>query len=149
MNAMNYPLQITYRDTEECSLIEERIRKEAAKLGRLFDRISSCRVVVETPHRHHRNGRHHQIRIVIGVRKGSDLVINHEPSLYGSNRRMGLNHATKEQEIQRERKGLQRAIESAFADARRRLRHYAQARRKEIKLHNRVPAHRSEKLSHN
>ena len=43
------------------------VQEEAAKLDKYFDRITSCRVIVEAPHRHHRRGEPFQIRIELGV----------------------------------------------------------------------------------
>ena len=50
---MKIPLKITFRNMEPSKAIEDNIREKAAKLDSLCDRIMSCRVTVEAPHRHH------------------------------------------------------------------------------------------------
>lgn len=50
---MAYPLQITFRNMAPSAAIEASIREKAAKLEVFYERIMSCRVIVEAPHRHH------------------------------------------------------------------------------------------------
>ncbi|HXU19938.1 MAG TPA: HPF/RaiA family ribosome-associated protein [Verrucomicrobiae bacterium] len=52
---MKSRLQITFRNMEPSKEIEEWIRAEAAKLDLLYNQVMGCRVMVEIPHRHHRN----------------------------------------------------------------------------------------------
>ena len=56
---MQLPLQITFRHMDSsdavAARIRERVRERAEELERFFDRIISCRVVVECP-----NPRQHQ-----------------------------------------------------------------------------------------
>lgn len=75
---MAYPLQITFRNMEPSAAIENHIREKAAKLETFSDRIMSCRVIVEAPHRHHHKGKAYQVRITLGV-PGPDIVVNHAP----------------------------------------------------------------------
>lgn len=74
---MQLPLQITIRDIEHSLALETRIRERAKKLDEFFDRIMSCRVVVEAPHRHHHQGKQFNVRIDIGV-QGGEIVVNHD-----------------------------------------------------------------------
>lgn len=80
---MQTPLQITIRDVEHSEALETRIRNKAAKLEEFFDRIVSCRVVVEMPHKHHHQGKQFNVRIDIGV-PGSEIVVNrdHDEDVY-------------------------------------------------------------------
>ena len=81
---MTVPLQITYRNMESTEAIEEEIRDKAAKLDHFYDRITSCRVVVEVPHRHHHKGIAYHVRVDVKV-PGWEVVINREPlQLLGS-----------------------------------------------------------------
>lgn len=48
---MELPVQITYRNMDPSDAVTARIETEAAKLDKFFPRITSCRVVVEVPHR--------------------------------------------------------------------------------------------------
>jgi len=72
---MQIPLQITFRDMEPSEAVEARIREKAAKLEQYYDRIMSCRVMVESPHGHHHQGRLFQVRIDLTVPDG-ELVVN-------------------------------------------------------------------------
>jgi hypothetical protein len=53
---MPLPRQITARDISLSEVAEADIRAEAAHLDTYYDRLMSCRVVVEGPGRHHRRG---------------------------------------------------------------------------------------------
>lgn len=53
---MEPPIQITYRNMEPSDAVTARIESEAAKLDTFFERITSCRVIVEAPHLHHKWG---------------------------------------------------------------------------------------------
>lgn len=68
------PLQITIRDISISPALETHIRKRAEKLNRFYDRISSCRVVVELPQKHKHQGKLYNVRIDITV-PGKELVV--------------------------------------------------------------------------
>ena len=74
---MQLPLQITIRDVDHSEALETHIRDKAKKLDEFFDHIMSCRVVVETPHKHHHQGKQFNVRIDIGV-PGSEIVVNRD-----------------------------------------------------------------------
>lgn len=67
-------LQITYRNMDSSPALGERIRKEAEKLSRYFDRITSCHVTVESPHRHKAKGRIFNVRIDLRLPRKGMLV---------------------------------------------------------------------------
>jgi cold shock CspA family protein len=75
---MEIPLQITFRNMPRSQAIENNIREKASKLESFYDRIMSCRVIVEAPHRRHRKGKTYEVRIDLTV-PGGELVINHSP----------------------------------------------------------------------
>jgi len=75
---MEIPLQIKFHNMAPSQAIEDTIREKASKLDDLYDRIISCRVMVEAPHRHHRKGKAYEVRIDITV-PGGELVINRSP----------------------------------------------------------------------
>src|SRR5580698_1691205 len=54
---MTVPLQITFRDLPSSSAVEAQIRERAEHLEHVFDRLTSCRVIVEGRHRPQRAGR--------------------------------------------------------------------------------------------
>jgi ribosomal subunit interface protein len=74
---MQTPLQITIRDVEHSVALEAHIRDKANKLDKFYDRIMSCRVVVDMPHKHHHQGRQFNVRIDIGV-PGDEIVIDRD-----------------------------------------------------------------------
>ena len=77
---MILPVQTTFRNMDASEAIAARVQDEADKLERCFDRITSCRVIVEAPHRHHRRGDPFHVRIELWV-PGKELVVTHEPTL--------------------------------------------------------------------
>ncbi len=107
--------------------LDDLIAKESAKLERFFERIVSCRVLIDKPHRHQSNGAPFRVRLDLSV-PGEELVITHPPE---------LRHAADDEESERIEKtpsdalheDAQRAIRDAFRKARRRLRDYVQRKR--------------------
>jgi ribosome-associated translation inhibitor RaiA/cold shock CspA family protein len=75
---MDVPLEIRFHNLEPSNALEAAIRERATKLDRLYDRLTSCRVSVESPHRQHRKGNLLEIHIELGVPGGS-LAVSHEP----------------------------------------------------------------------
>ena len=51
---MQIPLQISFGNTDPSPAVEAIVRQKAAKLDRLFERIVSCDVTIEAPHRRQR-----------------------------------------------------------------------------------------------
>jgi ribosomal subunit interface protein len=77
---MQIPLEICYKNMEKSDAVEARIREKAEKkFERYAGRITSCRVVVEAPHRHQVHGSCYDVRIDIHV-PGEELVVNREGS---------------------------------------------------------------------
>jgi ribosomal subunit interface protein len=74
---MKIPLQITFRGISPSEAIEARIHKKVAKLDKIYDRVMSCRVAVETPHRRHHQGKLYHVRVDLTV-PGGELVVNRE-----------------------------------------------------------------------
>jgi ribosome-associated translation inhibitor RaiA len=131
---MQLPVQITYCNMEPSDAVTARIHEEAAKLDEFFPRITSCRVVVEAPHRHHKARELFHVRIDMGV-PGREIAVTHEPSPHAA-----LSHdedasRKKSIEIHPEHKDLYVAIRDAFASARRQLQDYVKRQRGEVKTH--------------
>jgi ribosome-associated translation inhibitor RaiA len=57
--------------------LEKDIRSRTKKLRQFHQAITSCRVVVERPHKHHHQGGHFVVRLRLVV-PGADFVINHD-----------------------------------------------------------------------
>lgn len=74
---MTMPLRITYHGLDRTPAIEEALRDRADKLSHLFDRIQSCRVVVEAPHKSHKKGNLYQVKVDLVV-PGEELVVNRD-----------------------------------------------------------------------
>ncbi len=74
----------------------------------------SCRVVVNVPHRHRREGNDYQLRIDLKV-PGREIVVNREPGQQGDNRDVDI------------------AIRDAFDEARRQLEEHARILRRDVK----------------
>ena len=75
---MNLALQITFHGVPPSHAVETKIRSRAAKLLKVCDSITSCRVAVEAPHRHHERGNHFKVRVELAV-PGQTLVASREP----------------------------------------------------------------------
>ena len=69
---MQIPLQIQFQNLEPSEFIEKAVRKYAKKLELFRDDIISCRVTIESPHKHRRKGR--LFHVVINVRTGGDEI---------------------------------------------------------------------------
>jgi hypothetical protein len=80
---MSFPVQITYRGLDASDALSRLIKEEAAKLGKFFDGIVSCRVLVERQAAHHQNGSPYHVRVNLVV-PGADLAIVTEPSKHVS-----------------------------------------------------------------
>lgn len=108
---MQSPLQITIRDMEHSEALETHIRAKAEKLEEFFSHITSCRVLIEVPHKHHRQGKQFNVRLDIGV-PGGEIAVNRD-------------HA----------EDVYVALRDAFDAAKRKLEDYARKLRGDIKTH--------------
>ncbi|MBV9263532.1 MAG: ribosome-associated translation inhibitor RaiA [Candidatus Eremiobacteraeota bacterium] len=121
---MTLPVQITYRKIRRTEALDAVVREEAAKLERFFERIVSCRVLIEQAHRHRHAGVPFHVRIDLGV-PGDELVISNEPTLRAT--LVGEEKARPEKafELDVDHKTADRAVRDAFRKAQRRLQDYA------------------------
>ena len=76
---MKQELQITFKDVPSSTAVEARIREHAAELDQFHDGIIRCRVVVERPHRHSRQGNLYAVHVVLTI-PGHELVVGREPA---------------------------------------------------------------------
>jgi cold shock CspA family protein/ribosome-associated translation inhibitor RaiA len=142
---MILPLEITFRNMEPSETAAEWVREEADKLDTFYNRIMSCRVVVEIPHRHRRRGNLYHVAVDLVV-PGSELVVKHEPSLQGSIRQTGEPKNEKHLEVKAPHKQLRLAINDAFKAVGRRLEDYVRHQRGAVKAHELPPRARVSKL---
>ena len=111
------PLQIVWRDVAQSDALESDIRSKAEKLEEFYDKIMSCRVIVERSHGRHRKGNLHRIRIDVHV-PGKELVVTRDP---------GEDHAHEDMYV---------SIRDAFDAMRRQLQDYVRIRRGQVKRHD-------------
>lgn len=131
---MELPVQITFRNVDPSEAVAARIREEAAKLDTFFPRITSCRVVVDAPHRHHRWGDVYSVRVDVGV-PGAELVVRHDPSLHTAAQRTGELAWHRHLEPEADHKDLYVAVRDSFQAMRRQLQDYSRRLRGEVKTH--------------
>jgi cold shock CspA family protein/ribosome-associated translation inhibitor RaiA len=120
---MLLPVQVTFRNMKDEAGLKELVQTETAKLERFYDRISSCRVVVEHPQRAGSSKVYH-VRIDLGLPTG-ELVVKHMPTLHGALQDAKADKSRKEAASVLLHKTPQRAIHEAFHEMRRRLQDYS------------------------
>jgi cold shock CspA family protein len=130
---MKLPLQVTFRNTDPLEGVEACIRSQVAKLEIYYDRVMSCRVIVEVPHRHHHEGNQYHIRIDLTV-PGGEVVVKKDASLHATEQQIDREKPTKCEEIHTSHKLVNVAIREAFEAARRRLQDYARRQRGDVKV---------------
>ena len=113
---MQTPLSVTFHNMERSDAVEARIREKVDKLETFHDRITSCHVVVEAPHRRHHKGKRYKVEIVLEV-PGGEIAVSRAP---------GKNFAHEDIYV---------AIRDSFAAAQRQLQDHAQRQRGEVKTH--------------
>ena len=74
---MAIPVQITFRHMDSSPAVEARVRDLTQHLGSFSERIQSCRVVVDTPHRHHHQGKVFNVKLQLAL-PGEDVVVDME-----------------------------------------------------------------------
>lgn len=117
---MQLPLQITFRHMESSPAVEARVREEAEKLDQFCEHIMSCRVVVESPHEHHHQGRLYHVSIDLKV-PNKELVVSHGHK---------QDHAHEDVYV---------AVRDAFNEMQRQLQDYVRQQRGKVKEHETPP----------
>jgi ribosome-associated translation inhibitor RaiA len=135
---MNLPIQITFKNMDPSNAVAARIEEEAGKLDTFYDRITSCRVVVDAPHRHHKWGVLYHITVELGV-PGKELVVKHEPSLHGVLQHEETEKWHKNIEAGMPHRDIYVSIRDAFKSARRQLQDYVRCQRGDVKTHGPPP----------
>lgn len=113
---MEKPLELTFANVQHSPAIENAVHEKVAKLERFYDRIVSCRVVVEAQQKNHRKGNLFQVKVFLVV-PGREIVID----------RAGPKNPAHEE--------WQVALRDAFDAATRRLEEHARKMRGEVKTH--------------
>ena len=118
---MQLPLQITFRHMDSSEAVAARIQERAAELERFFDRIVSCRVVVECRHPRRHQGNLFRVRVDLKV-PGKEIVVGRDPVAH------------------RAHEDVHVAVRDAFDATRRLLEDHVRLGRGDVKLHA-VPDH--------
>lgn len=108
-------LQIAFRNIDASPAVEAKIRERARELERFFDRIVSCRVVIEAPDRR-RHGDLFHIRVDLNI-PGKEIVVKRDPPAH---------HAHEDIYV---------AVRDCFDAVRRQLEDHVRRRRGDVKAH--------------
>ena len=115
---MSLTFQITFHGLDHSDSIERYVRSRAEKLDTFFPQVSTCRVAIESPHKHKHEGRPFRIRIALGV-PGDEIVVSHDVGTLAHD-------------------DVYAATDAAFDELQRRLQDYARRRRGDVKTHEHV-----------
>jgi ribosome-associated translation inhibitor RaiA len=113
---MQVPLQITFHEIPASETVENDVRRSVDELEKFCDRIVSCRVSIDAPHRHHHQGRRYRVLVDLGV-PGTHLVAGRSPDEDAGHEDVYI------------------AIRDSFRAVTRQLEDYVRQRRGEVKLH--------------
>jgi ribosomal subunit interface protein len=105
---------------EPSEALRSSVENKADWLERFYDKIQSCRVVIDSPHRHHQKGNLYQVKIHVTV-PGEEILVNREPAEHQPHEDCYL------------------AVNDAFDEAARRLEDYVQRRRRRVKRNVAAP----------
>lgn len=111
---MQIDLQITMRDMPHSEALETHIREKAEKLEKFYQHLTSCRVVVEQPHKHQHQGRIFDVHIDLTV-PGSELIVDRAAD-----------------------EDVYVALRDAFDAAMRQLEDYTRRQRGDVKTHSNI-----------
>ena len=117
---MKRPLQISFHNVDPLPAVEEAVRERVERFDRYCDHVTSCRVVIDVPHRHHQKGNLYQVRLDVTV-PGDEIAVTREAPGHEA------------------AKGMADAIKDAFDAADRLLEDYVRRRRQDVKHHKDLP----------
>ena len=117
---MQLPLQITYRHMDPSPALEQRIRQLAAELDHFSEHVMRCHVIVQSPPKHHHQGRLWEVTIDLTV-PGAEIAID---------RTHPQSHAHEDVYV---------ALRDAFRAARRQLEDYERTHRPKVAAHVEPP----------
>ncbi len=113
---MQVESRISFRNMEPSPAIEAKVEERIERLERHFGGMTTCQVVIESPHRHQQHGRIHHVRLHVVV-PGGDIVVGRDPA--GP-------HVHEDVYV---------AIRDAFDAAERRIEDHARRSRGDVKTH--------------
>jgi cold shock CspA family protein/ribosome-associated translation inhibitor RaiA len=77
------PLQIVFEHLDHSDFLELAVRKEARRLERFYDRITSARVVIARPQHRRRTGDSYCVRLHIALPGSKHIDISRDPAASG------------------------------------------------------------------
>jgi putative sigma-54 modulation protein len=113
---MEVPVHIMFVQMVATAVLEADIHEKVDALQTLCDRITSCRISIEAPSRHHHKGGHFRVRIDIHV-PGDQLVVGRTPDQHSAHEDAHV------------------ALREAFRAMRGKLEEYVQRQRGEVERH--------------
>lgn len=113
---MRLPLQVTFHNTSPSEKLRSAIDAEVEQLEDFYGGIISCRVMIDVPHRHHKEGNRYQVRVDLKV-PDEEIAVSREPAGHTDDR------------------DARRAIRESFDEVRRQLEDYVRRRRGYVKAH--------------
>lgn len=111
---MEHPVQVTFRGLEATDALTRAVEDRANDLDRYYNKIQSCKVMVESSHRSQRQGNLYHVRVRLTV-PGEEIVVSRDPPEHAQNEDLYL------------------VINEAFKETARRLEDYVRLRRGQVK----------------
>ena len=124
---MKSPLQIAFHHLPHSRVVERAIQAACDRLEAAHDRITSCRVIVDQPHHHHKEGNLFQVRIDLKM-PGAELVVKRETAGSIADGELSL------------------VIQEAFEDMQAQIEEFVNRRRGFVKTHDDLPHARVTRL---
>ncbi|HET7879492.1 MAG TPA: HPF/RaiA family ribosome-associated protein [Acetobacteraceae bacterium] len=113
-------VRISFRGMDASPSVESQVRRKAAELQLLSDRVTTCRVTMEAAHRRHHQGKIYHVHIDLAL-PGGNIVVSREP---------GQDHAHEDLHV---------AVRDAFEAARRQLQEHIHRNTGQTKRHEAGP----------
>jgi cold shock CspA family protein len=117
---MQVPLEVTFRGMEPSAALESEIHSLVKGLEHVCDRITSCHVTINLPHRHQRNGKLFEVKLLVSVPQ-RELAVSRHPEDDPTHADANI------------------AVRDAFRSMRRKLEDYVREIRGDVKAHDVMP----------
>jgi len=73
---MQVPLDITFQNMDPSEALRAEVEREARRLEKFHDRITSCHVTVDAPRTRHQQGDPFAVGIRIAMPQHKDIIVN-------------------------------------------------------------------------
>jgi hypothetical protein len=115
------PIQVTFRGLAHSDALEAAILERVAWLEQHYAGIVRCRVRVELPHRHRRDGRPFHVSIELTVSGHPPIIVSHQPTMHSRLKDIGGEAHRKDTDIETTQSDARGTMHQAFDAVRRRL----------------------------